>query len=327
MRVARRIQVLIGCVLVWTSLAGPLQAVNVNGAHTQKQGKAEAVIVGDNRDADHVETALSGAVTIILRVEGGAGLEVEPVQALNASADWKELRRDKETYTPRGADGKGWEQKFHLEPNKPGELYLALVPLRFREGPDDAWKTINWQPVPVKVTTQITNPDLSQLHDITPPEPVSEPEYDYHWLAWGGVAMLAAALAFAAWEIKRRMFVAKPVLAPEKWAQAELERIGQMGLPAAGDGMRHHTLVSEVARRYFERRFRLKAPGKTTAEFLEALRQGGQLTPEQFTILQDALDRCDLAKFARVSPTAEECDELSRNIRALVKQTSHVETS
>ena len=57
------------------------------------------------------------------------------------------------------------------------------------------------------------------------------------------------------------------------------------------------------------------------------MRQGGQLKPEQFAILQDALDRCDLAKFARVSPTAEECDELSRNVRALVKQTSQAETS
>jgi len=165
------------------------------------------------------------------------------------------------------------------------------------------------------------------LRDITPPEPVSEPEHDYHWLAWGGVVLLGAALMFAVWEVKRRMSVANPAIGPERWAQAELERIQQMGLPADGDGIRHHALVSEVARRYFERRFRLKAPGKTTAEFLEAMRQGGQLKPEQFTILQDALDRCDLAKFARVSPTAEECDELSRNVRALVKQTSQAETS
>ncbi len=314
-------------VIAWASLAGSLHADNVNGTHTQRQGKAEAVVVGEKIDAEQVETTLSGAVTVIFRVEGGAGLKVEPVVAVNASADWKELRREKETYTPRGADGKVWEQKFHLEPNKPGELNLALVPLRYREGSEDAWKTINWQPVPVKVTTQIANPDPSQLRPITPPEAVSEPENDYHWLAWGGVAMLAVAVVFTAWEIKRRLSVAKPAMAPEKRALAELEGIQQMGLPADGDGIRHHALVSEVARRYFERRFQLKAPGRTTTEFLEAMRQGGQLKPEQFAMLQEALDRCDLAKFARVSPTAEECDELGRNVRALVKQTSDAETS
>jgi len=104
MRVGPRIRVLLGCVIAWASFTGSLQAVNEKSTHTQKQGKAEAVVVGENRDADQVEATLSGAVTVILRVEGGAGLEVEPVQAVNASADWKELRRDKETYTPRGAD-------------------------------------------------------------------------------------------------------------------------------------------------------------------------------------------------------------------------------
>jgi hypothetical protein len=252
-------------------------------------------------------------------------LEVEPVHAVTGSTDWKERRRDKEKVTPRGADGKTWEQKFYLEPNKSGDLNLDLVPLRYREQPDDAWKTIDWQRVLVKVTTEITKPDPNQLRDITPPEPVSERESDFHWLAWSGIALLAVALVFGAWELKRLAGRVKPAVAPERWALAELERIQQMNLAGDGDGIQHHALVSEVARRYFERRFRLTAPGKTTAEFLEVMRQGAHLKPEQFAVLRDALDRCDLAKFARVSPTPKECDELTRNLRALVKQTTRAE--
>jgi hypothetical protein len=327
MKHSRGLQVLIGCVIGCATLPGSLVAVNPSSLHTQKHGNAEAEVFGENRESDRVETTLSGEITVILRVEGGGGLEVEPVQAVNASADWKERRRDKEAYTHFGTDGRRWEQKFQLEPKKPGELSLSLVPIRFREGPDEAWKTITWQPVPVKVTTQITNADPNQLRDISPPEPVSERQSDYHWLAWGGAGMLAAAVLFGAWEIKRRMAVAKPAVAPERRALAELERIQQLNLAATGDGIRHHTMVSEVARRYFEQRFHLKAPGKTTAEFLEALRQDNDLSPEQFTILRDALDQCDLAKFARVRPSAQECDELNRNVRALVKQTSRADSS
>jgi hypothetical protein len=316
------------CVIACAALPCSLLAVNPSSSHKQKHDNAEAEVFGENRESDLVETTLSGEITVILRVEGGGGLEVEPVQAVNASADWKERRRDKEAYIRLGTDGRRWEQKFHLEPNKPGELSLSLVPLRFREGPDEAWKTITWQSVPIRVTTQITNADdPNQLRDITAPEPVSERQSDYHWLAWGGAGLLAVAVLFSAWEIKRRLAVAKPTVAPEERALAELERIQQLNLPAAGDGIRHHTLVSEVARRYFEQRFRLKAPGKTTAEFLEALRQENHLKPEQFTILSNALDRCDLAKFARVSPSAQECDELNRNVRALVKQTSCTDSS
>ncbi|HEY1860889.1 MAG TPA: hypothetical protein VGG61_11070, partial [Gemmataceae bacterium] len=47
----------------------------------------------------------------------------------------------------------------------------------------------------------------------------------------------------------------------------------------------------------------------------------------QFASLRDALERCDLAKFARVSPTAEECHELVRNAQALVVQTTRAEAS
>jgi hypothetical protein len=321
-----RFRILMWCLIAWGSvLARPLHAFNVNSSHTQRDGNAEAVVVGENREADHVETPLSGTITVILRVEGGAELEVEPVVAVTGLADWRERRREKATFTPRGADGMGWEQRFFLEPNRPGDLSLELVSLRYREKSGTEWKKTSWKEVPVKVTTEIANADPNQLRDIPPPEPVSDSRSDSHWLAWSGVALLAAALVIGAWEIKRRTGGTKPVVAPAEWALTELDLIERMHLPTDSDGIRHLALVSEVARRYFERQYQLKAPGKTTAEFLEALRQGAHLKPEQLAVLRDTLDRCDLAKFARVFPTAEECDALVGKVRALVKETNRPE--
>ena len=50
----------------------------------------------------------------------------------------------------------------------------------------------------------------------------------------------------------------------------ELDRIASLGLPAAGQVERFHTLVSNVLRRYLEKRFGLPARRQTTPEFFIA---------------------------------------------------------
>jgi hypothetical protein len=156
---------------------------------------------------------------------------------------------------------------------------------------------------------------------------VSQPEgNNYLWLMWFGGGLIVLALLFGIWEFRRRSAAEeKPAIAPERWAAKQLGKIRKMGTTEDGDGVKHHDMVASVLRRYFEYRYRLPAPGKTTAEFLESLRQGGHLTAPQFALLRDALERCDLAKFARVQPTREECTELDQNAQTLVTQTSRLE--
>jgi hypothetical protein len=158
---------------------------------------------------------------------------------------------------------------------------------------------------------------------------VSQPEGNgYLWLMWAGGGLIVLAMAVGAWELRRRVTGERtPTIAPERWAAKQLSKIQKMDWTGDGDGIKHHALVADVLRRYMELRYRLKAPGKTTAEFLDGLRQGGHLTSPQFAGLRDALERCDLAKFARVSPTREECLELDRNAQTLVAQTARAEAA
>jgi hypothetical protein len=310
---------------IWDASA--VLAMDPKNSHTQKHGNAEAVVIGENPDADGVETSLSGTITVILRVEGKGGLKVDPVAAIVASQEWKERRRDAESVASQGADALVWQQKFYLEPSSPKVLKIDLVPLRYRENSDDAWTTVPWDSVSVKVTTEITDADVKQLRDITPPESVSVTEQDYHWLLWSGVVVLSVALAIAAYAVSRRLRPSRPPVPADQRALQELDAIQKMNLPAVGDGIRHHALVAEAARRYFEQRFQLRVAGKTTAELMDAIQLDGHLRPEQFAILRGALERFDLAKFARVSPTEVECVELSRQIRTLVEQTARAETT
>jgi hypothetical protein len=302
--------------------------VGPRAAYTQKKDPAEVTVAGANPDAEQLEVALSGVLTVTLRLEGTLGLEVDPVQAVTGSDAWKEIRRLPPEVTQAG-ERKTWKQQFLLEPQRVVDVTLILTPLRFRENSTDAFQTITWEPIPVKVTTEIPKADLNELRDITPPEPVSQPEgNNYLWLMWLGGGLIVLALLFGVWELRRRSAAEqKPAIAPERWAAKQLGKIRKMSVTEDGDGVKHHDMVAGVLRRYFEYRYRLAAPGKTTAEFLDSLRRGGHLTGPQFDLLRDALERCDLAKFARVQPTREECIELDRNAQALVTQTSRVGAS
>jgi hypothetical protein len=320
--------IILCCGLIGAGFSLSAWGANPRSAYSQKKDAAEVTVTGANPDADQIEVALSGLLTVTLRLEGTLGLEVEPVQAVTGSEAWKENRRQTPEVTQAG-ERKTWKQQFQLEPQRVGEVALILTPLRFRENPSDAFQTITWDPILVKVTTEITKADPKELRDITPPEPVSQPQGNgYLWLMWLGGSLIVLALMFGIWELRRRSSgERKPTVAPELWASKQLRKIHKMDFSGDGDGIKHHEMVAEVLRRYFEYRFRLKAPGKTTAEFLDSMRQGGHLTTPQFANLRDALERCDLAKFARVSPTREECTELDRNAQALVTQTSRLEAS
>jgi hypothetical protein len=311
------------CGILVCCLGSPAFAGPSRGARTQKKETAEVTVVGADPDAEQVQTTLSGTVAVTLRVEGSTKLEVEPIQALTASETWKERRRQPPK-EKQELERKIWEQQFTLEPQRAGDVALVLTPLRFRDNPNDSWTTIAWDPIPVKVTTEITQADPKELRDITPPEPVSQPEGNgYLWLMWAGGGLIVVALAVGAWELRRRASDGQtPAIAPDRWAVKQLDKIRKMDLNEDGGGIKQHALVSDVLRRYMELRYRLKAPGKTTGEFLDSMRQGGHLSTPQFANLRDALERCDLAKFARVSPSREECLELDRNVQTLVAETA-----
>ncbi len=155
--------------------------------------------------------------------------------------------------------------------------------------------------------------DITGIEEV-PPAPAS-PRWPY-WASLGFIIFLA--LGLIGWKVYRRISRSEPP--PDQWALANLSRIEDMGLPAGGQVERYHTLVSDVIRRYLQLRFHLHAPRQTTPEFLESLRQSPLLTPAQKERLRAFLERCDLAKFAGVAFSPEECGALGQTARELVEQ-------
>src|SRR5262249_4887264 len=117
--------------------------------------------------------------------------------------------------------------------------------------------------------------DITGIEGAPPaPPPVRWP----YWLAIGIASTAGVCLVGWRWGRGRP---AGRSLSPDRWALAELDRIAALGLPETGEAERFHTLVSDVIRRYLELRFDLRAPQRTTPEFLRSLGEQSPLPAER----------------------------------------------
>jgi hypothetical protein len=271
----------------------------------QEQGQA-TLSVRAKVERGQVDMRLADSLLLILTVDGSDKLEVKPT-AVQTSEAIKVRGRPAPAITANGKDRLRWQQTFHLEPLVPGNHLVQFNVLEYREKPGD-WRKITWRPVPVKVTTQIKSADAEDIRDITDIEALPIRPSPWVWVLWslggiGGAVVLF--LGFRQWRKSRRRAV--PTLTPRQWAVRELERVLGLNLPARGEVERFHTMLSNVVRRYLEKRFALPARRQTTPEFLQTMQNSPQLSADQQALVRDFLERCDLAKFANAHATAQEC--------------------
>ncbi len=104
-------------------------------------------------------------------------------------------------------------------------------------------------------------------------------------------------------------------------AYAALRLLKSRNLPGSGFVKEYYFEISKIARAYIENRFSLKAPEMTTEEFLYSVKDSSILTITQKNIVKEFLNRCDLVKFAKYGPTADEIEVSFDTTKRLVDET------
>ena len=104
-------------------------------------------------------------------------------------------------------------------------------------------------------------------------------------------------------------------------AIARLDRLRRQGLPDIAGLDAWYVELSDIVRRYIEARFGLRAPERTTEEFLAEAGRSAELSPPHRELLSAFLERCDRVKFARYSPAAEESEDVLALARRFLEET------
>jgi hypothetical protein len=317
-RVVKLMLLAVGVLSPLTYLPGSCTAAD----YTQRQGPATLRIRAEKIEGGQVEIRLSDALPVTVSVEGTASLEVQPARTLVLSPDWEMGRTSKVEKTTLPDGRMRWQQTFRLKPTKAGELTLPLAPLPYRESTGDNWHDLTWKAIPVRVTTEIANADLSELRDSTGPEEISEaPSWQIPYV-WLGLASGLLLLLFVGWQLTRRRRHRQITLSPHAWALKELDRVQTLPLASEKEIEHFHNDLSNVIRRYLEIRLQIPALERTTAEFFASIRASPHLTVEQQSSLRALMESWDLVKFAQVRPSAEECLALALLARGFVEETA-----
>ena len=204
-----------------------------------------------------------------------------------------------------------------------GPLALGPVSVRFQSGGRTA--EIRTEEVPVQVAV----PDAGYWEnlDVDSSDSTGLLKASPGWLLPAAVIACLAVLAAAALFIKRRRRKEVPVPPPlpHVVALAELQRIREARLVEKGDIMGFYDAVQGVLRRYIEARFSLRAPERTTEEFLEELKcMAESPIGRSHGRLKALLGHCDLVRFAAHSPDAAEISSTFDECRSFVVESSAV---
>ncbi len=283
----------------------------------QTNGPA-SLLVDAPQDEDGFKIQLADTLKITVVVAGGQSLIVKAPDKITKSAGWRLIQTSSAAFTEQGPAGKRWKQDYFFEPLALKTLTLQIEPFESSDGKETLRK-IDWKPITVQVHTSITTPEISNLRDPTVIEPVpAVPDTEIDpWLSVAlSLTLLALAIVATVWW--RRRHRQRPVRARQA-ALRELDRLLALNLPGKNKTEGFHTLLANIVRRYLEREFQLPARRRTTAEFLEVLQSCQKLPPPRQEFLRDFLLRCDLAKFARVAATPEECMALAKQVRQFIE--------
>ncbi len=203
--------------------------------------------------------------------------------------------------------GHGMWRRARLSLRRTGNAGDVQIP-PFSLQSDDKTASAQSDPIALRVHAALPGGDASDVEDPSPLLASSRPS---PWALAAGVLAVAIAIVLLIVRLTRgpttRFAVAFVVaVPPHEKALAELARWRAARRSSAAEIDAYYVGVSLALRVYLEERFSLRAPERTTEEFLAEIEAGGPLTTSQCIVLKQFLAQCDLVKFAMHVPTEQQ---------------------
>jgi hypothetical protein len=271
------------------------------------------------------KTKLTIADTVLLQLEASlpSGYEMQMPKVDKAlehfgMVDWNNLGKK--------LDGKNnvvTTYQYRLEPLLSGKYDIPAFTFQFHDVNDpNATHEVASEPIPVEVTSllgdQRANLVIEDIEGV-----VDMPKAASHWWLWM-LGALAIAAVPAAWFFLRRRRIKELVRIfrpAHELAYARLRALVAENLIEQGRISEFYERISGILRHYIEDRFDLRAPERTTEEFLDELRYAQTLAPADKGVLEEFLTHCDLVKFAKHDPTTEQVQRTFDLVKDFIERT------
>jgi hypothetical protein len=214
--------------------------------------------------------------------------------------------------------------RYKLEPFLSGTYALPAFTFEFYDvnSPQNNKYELTTGPVEIEVAS-LLGEQKAQLKIAALEGVVNMPAEPFRLWVW--LLSAAAVCGGIIFWFKKRARRAKELVRIFKPAhQIAYERLGALekeGLLEAGKIKEFYERISDVLRHYIEHRFNLRAPERTTEEFLEESRSANVFTQRDQQQLGEFLRHCDLVKFAKYEPTAEQIQQTLRLVKDFIETT------
>lgn len=269
---------------------------------------AHAASVRAEARALPAKATVGDEIRLVVRVERPKSVVIEPPAPGNALAPFEVKRVDVAPFLT-GKNRVVETVTLTLTVFETGKLTVPPVEIRYR---DASGKPGSVKTSPVDVNIESVAKNLSEKDDIKPIKPPVPAGLDRARRAAmaAGAALLTALLVF----LVCRRLARRPKVDPESLKSPDeraLLELGRVKAKGEADPKAFYGELSDVLRRYLDRRFELGAAEFTTAETLARMKEKAFPAPV-IADVKTVLEEADLVKFANQAPrpgAAARCEE------------------
>jgi hypothetical protein len=209
---------------------------------------------------------------------------------------------------------------YELEPFLSGDYKIPPMVVAFYQEGDSTRHTLESDTILVKVASLLPKDKASlDINDIAPPE-----KFPFGWkniLIVVGCVAAAAAACLILWKRRRIKERIVPPLSAHEIAYRKLEALLARELVEQKLYREFTAEVADILREYIEDRFALKAPERTTEEFLVEVSPALPVDARKKDILKQFLVHCDLVKFAALEPSIEDVERTFATCKDFIEAT------
>jgi hypothetical protein len=214
--------------------------------------------------------------------------------------------------------------RYKLEPFLSGTYSLPAFTFEFYDvnSPEDNKYELTTEPIEIEVVS-LLGEQRAELKIADIEGVVNMPAEASYWWIW--VLSVTGIIAGVIFWLNRRRQQAQELVRLFKPAHEiaydRLRALIKQELVKAGRIKEFYERISDILRHYIEHRFELRAPERTTEEFLAELTSANVLPKPDQEKLGEFLQHCDLVKFAKYNPTNEQIQKTFDLVKDFIETT------